>query len=297
MAGPPEALLLVNGRAGASNADTVDLVVATLSRSARVEVAAPDDPAEVDAALGRLEGRTLVVLGGDGSLHLIVERLWQRGELADVDLALVPLGTGNDFARTVGIPLDPVEAAGALGRSVRQPLDLLVDDAGGVVVNVIHAGVGADAATKAATLKGTLGMGAYVLGAIAAGVTASGWRVAIEVDGAPVDIPGDLILMVAVCNGRTIGGGTEICAAADPADGQLDVVVVAATDPTARAGFGADLRSGRHLDRDDVQHLRGTEMSVFGEPIGYNADGEIAEPAPARAFRVAPSAWRLRTPG
>jgi len=297
MPAPSNMLLLVNGQAGGSDADTVDLVAATLRRSGNVEVASTEDASDIDTAIDRLGRRTLVILGGDGSLHATVQRLWQRGELADADVGLVPLGTGNDFARSVGVPLDPAAAASALAGWVRRPLDLLVDETGGVVVNVVHAGAGADAAAKAASLKGALGMGAYLLGAIAAGVGASGWREAVEVDGAPVDVPGGLVLMIAVCNGRTIGGGTEICAPADPADGRLDVVVVTATDPAARLGFGAALRAGTHLERDDVQHLRGTEVSVVGEPIGYNADGEVSEPAPARAFRVVPGGWQLRLPG
>lgn len=291
-----DVLLLVNERAGGNDAAAAADVAAALASVATVEVLHAAAADELDAALDQAAGRTIAVLGGDGSLHVVVDRIRQRGELADTDLALLPCGTGNDFARTVGMALEPIDAATALAHSVRRPLDLLVDDRDCVVVNVVHAGVGADAAARAAGLKGTLGPAAYPLGAIAAAVNTEGWQVAVDIDGAAVDVPGGLVLMVAVCNGRSVGGGSEICPLADPADGLLDVILVTATDPTARLGFGNDLRRGVHLDRDDVLHRRGREVTVRGEPIGYNADGELGEPVAMRSFRIEPRAWSLRVP-
>ena len=64
--------------------------------------------------LHRAGCRSIVVAGGDGSLHAVVSALHRRHELAERTLGLIPLGTGNDFARALGIPLDPGEAAAAL---------------------------------------------------------------------------------------------------------------------------------------------------------------------------------------
>ena len=61
--------------------------------------------------LHRAGSRRIVVAGGDGSLHAVVAALHRRNDLADAVLGLIPLGTGNDFARCMGIPLDPEEAA------------------------------------------------------------------------------------------------------------------------------------------------------------------------------------------
>jgi diacylglycerol kinase family enzyme len=291
-----DVLIVANEKAGGSGEVEVARVAAEIGRGARVEVATTCDQAELDAALDALAGRTLAVVGGDGSLHTVVRRLWDRGELTATDLALVPLGTGNDFARTVGIPLDAAEAAAALAGYQPGRLDLVIDSDQGVVVNVAHAGVGADAAERASALKGRLGPAAYPIGAVAAAVGADGWAARLEVDGAPYDVDGGRVLMVAVCNGRTIGGGTVLCEHADPADGLLDVVVVTATDPGARLGFGNDLRKGTHLDRGDVCHVRGQQLSIVSEPIGYNADGELGDPVDSKTFRIEPGAWTLRRP-
>ena len=88
--------------------------------------------------------------GGDGSLHAVIAALHRRNELADAVVGLVPLGTGNDFARGVGIPLDPEEAARVVVAGNVRPVDLIVDCLGEVVVNNVHIGVGAPASHNAA---------------------------------------------------------------------------------------------------------------------------------------------------
>jgi diacylglycerol kinase family enzyme len=160
----------------------------------------------------------------------------------------------------------------------------------------VHAGLGADAASRAASLKPVLGAAAYPIGAVLAAATSDSWSVTVEVDGAVVH-DGAPVLMVAICNGRTIGGGTELCPVADPGDGLADVLVVTAVDVTARIAFGNDLRKGEHLARPDVSYARGRAVSVRGEPMDYNVDGEIVELVEASTYTVVPAAWTLRCPG
>jgi diacylglycerol kinase family enzyme len=267
-----------------------------LAAVAPVELVRTDGLDEVDDALRSLDGRRAVVAGGDGSLHVAVARLRALGLLADVPLALVPLGTGNDLARALGVPLDPAEAAALVLSTPPRPLDLLVDDAGGVVVNAAHVGVGADAAAAAQRVKHRLGPLAYPLGALAAGLRTTGWRLRVVVDGRVVADGHRRTLMVGIGNGRGIGGGTELLPTAEPDDGLLDVVVSYATRPWSRARYGAALAAGRHLADPDVRWARGRTVTVTGERVGVNADGELGDDVTLRRWTVEPGAWSLVRP-
>ena len=286
-------VLLVNRAAGSSEDAVVDQV-ALLLRTAghEVEVRACGQPDDVDDVVAAVGDRTLVVCGGDGSLHLAVGRLRAAGRL-DVPVGLVPLGTGNDFARAVGIPLeDPEGAVGHLLASATRPIDLLIGSDGRTCVNALHIGLGATAAARADAMKDNLDDLAYPLGAILAGLTEGGTPMRVEVDGEAVaDGP---TLLVAVCNGTGFGGGARIAPDADPADGLLDVVVVQATGPVARAAFGIALQRGTHLERDDVELVRGRRVIIDGDDLRDDVDGELGEPgAAAREWHVDPGAWRF----
>ena len=261
-----------------------------------MEVVSTATPEELDAALDGCGDRRLVVAGGDGSLHLAVTRLRARGELRDRPIALVPLGTGNDLARALGLPLDPAEAARLVVNGTPRPLDLLVDDVGGIVVNAAHVGIGADAAELAGALKPRLGAAAYPIGAVRAGFRTTGWRLKVEVDGRLVADDHRRTLMVGIGNGRGIGGGTPLLPHALVDDGLLDVMVSQATGPFARIRFGAALTSGEHLTDPQVRFARGRSVTVSGEPVGVNSDGETGVEVRRRTWTVSPGAWTLVRP-
>jgi YegS/Rv2252/BmrU family lipid kinase len=295
---PPQRLLVVaNAAAGGGDAESTDAAVQELRRAVPVDVAHTRDPTDLEEALDRRNGRDVVVAGGDGSLHLVVQALHRRRELGAPVLGLVPLGTGNDLARALGIPLGPAEAARVvLGGAVRA-LDLLVDDAGGVVVNAVHVGVGAEASRKAASWKARLGKAAYAAGSVVAGTRSAGWRLRVVVDGAVVADVDRRILMVGIGNGTSIGGGSPLTPDASPSDGLADVVVSEATGPLARLGYAVRLRTGRHVERADVGLARGEVVTVGGQAFPVNADGEVAGPVRRRTWAVHAGAWRLRVPG
>jgi diacylglycerol kinase family enzyme len=286
--------MVTNPSAGAADDANVAAALAVLrDGGADVRVAQCSGPAGLGAVLARRGGRTPVLVGGDGSLHLAVASLRDHGDLSPGEpLGLIPLGTGNDLARTVGVPLDPAAAARALLTARPRRLDLLVDDAGGVVVNAVHLGVGAEAAEQAGAWKDRLGAAAYTVGSAVAGVRVTGWSVRVTADGAVLH-DGEPVLMVGVANGRTIGGGAPLAPAALPDDGWLDVVVATSRGPLARLGFGVALREGEHVGREDVTTVRARSVTVEGEPIPVNADGELTGPVTARTWTVAPAAWSL----
>lgn len=290
----PSLVMLVNRSAGGADRDRIEVARSALASSRSVEVAETDEPGDVDEVVRALEGRTLVVCGGDGSLGVAVARLREARLLAEVTLGVVPLGTGNDLARALRIPDDPSAAAEVVLRGVAHPLDLLVDEAGETVINAAHAGIGVEAAQRSEPLKGLLGDLAYPAGAAAAGLTAGSRRLEVVCDGEEL-VSGE-VLMVAVANGPTIGGGRAVCPDARPDDGRLDVMVCAATGPLGRAALGRALLEGGHADREGVVLRRGRELSVRGEPVRWVADGELTGPTTSCSWRLDPAAWRLLAP-
>lgn len=289
-------LVVVNAAAGGAEREAVAAACAVLGAHGEVEIRETARREDCAAAVGALDGRTLVVAGGDGSVQLAVRELRRAGLLGTATVGIVPLGTGNDLARGIGLPLEPPDAAEVVVRGVTRSLDVLVDDGGGLVVNAVHAGLGAEAALQASTRKDGLGALAYPVGALVAAVREEGWRLDVTVDGEAVRSADEPVLMVGVSNAPSIGGGARLCPLAVPDDGLLDVVVVGAVGAGARAAFGVALQRGRHLDRDDVVHRRGRRVDLRGGPVRYNADGEVSEPVAARSYRVEPATWQVLAP-
>ncbi len=298
-------LVVVNHTAGTTDDDSVESALTVLRSSADVAVAATADPEALLRAVKGRGDRRLVVVGGDGSVHAAVTALDPLGGLdAGEPIGIIPRGTGNDLAQALGLPLDPVESAAVVLTGTPRRLDLLRDDAGGLVVNAVHLGAGARAGAEAARFKDRMGAAAYPLGAVIAGVTTAGWHLRVEVDRRVVEHEaagwspdGTMgVLMVAVCNGPTIGGATPLAPDAMVDDGLLDVVVSAATGPLARAAFAAALSNGRHVQRDDVLVVRGREVTVAGGPVDLVADGELEEGVGCRTWRAEHHAWSVLVP-
>ncbi|MGZ4437260.1 MAG: diacylglycerol/lipid kinase family protein [Nocardioides sp.] len=289
-------LLITNSEAGSNDDENLERALAVLRRCADVEVAATSNQGELDGVLHRRGGRRVVVAGGDGSLHAVIAALHRRNELADTVVGLVPLGTGNDFARGAGIPLDPEEAARLVVDGEVRPVDVLVDCLGEVVVNNVHLGVGAQASKNAVTWKKPLGRLGYVVGAAMAAVNPPFIRVRVEVDGVEVADFAHPVLMVAIGNGPNVGGGAAITPEADAEDGKADVMVSFAVGPWARVGYALRLRRGEHHHRDDVVYLRGSTVTVTGQGFYCSADGELYGPENNRTWRVEQGAFSMPLP-
>jgi diacylglycerol kinase (ATP) len=289
-------LLITNAEAGPSGDESIERALTVLRAVTDVEVCGTSNPGELDGVLHRRGGRRVVVAGGDGSLHSVVAALHRRNELADVVLGLLPLGTGNDFARGAEIPLEPEEAARVILEGQVRPVDLLVDEVGNIVVNNVHIGAGAQASRKAHKWKKRIGRVGYPIGALLAAVKPPFLRVRIEVDGEEVADLAHPILMAAIGNGPDIGGGAEITPEATPEDGRMDVMVSFAIGPLARFGYAFGIRRGEHHERGDVRYVRGSTVSVSGQGFYCSADGEVYGPERQRTWRVQRGAMRMTLP-
>jgi YegS/Rv2252/BmrU family lipid kinase len=295
--------LIANPRSGSARA--ADRVAEALrERGADVHRTAIDDltggePGVLDGARVAAGVRALraggepdrvVVAGGDGSVGLAA-RL--AGELG-VPLAVVPVGTANDFARAVGIPLD-VEAACALAAdpgAVRRPVELgAVGDR--PFVNAASAGLSVLAARAARPHKRRLGPLAYAVGALKAAATAAPLRCAVRVDGEERFAGPAWQVTVAVTG--AFGGGSEI-GGTRLDDGRLDVAVVPAGSRLRLARRAYGMRTGRLTAQEDVAHLRGARVELdVPDGTAFNVDGEICDCVPAR-FTARPGAFAVVVP-
>jgi YegS/Rv2252/BmrU family lipid kinase len=304
----PEPLLVItNSDAGTADDNVLESALAVLRGAASVEVARTSQPGDLDGALHRAGSRWVVVAGGDGSLHAVVSALHRRHELGvDRVLGLLPLGTGNDFARTLGIPLDPVEAAESLIRGTVRPMDLLVDEVGQVVVNQVHLGAGAEAGRKGAPWKerlGRIGVGpvnlgrlGYPIGALLSAVDPPVLRLRVEADGQVISDVDHPVLMVALGNGATVGGGLELTPEADPGDGRIDVMIARPKGTLSRLAYVARLGIGTHSTHRDVLTQHATTVTVSGTEFWCSADGELYGPERHRSWRLEPAAYSMIVP-
>lgn len=241
----------------------------------------------------------VVVVGGDGSVHEAVNGL---AESDAVELAVIPRGTGYDFARSLGIPRDVDAAIETALNGVVRELDLgLVSfrswagtDARAYFANVGSAGISGAIAKRANETSKTLGGKiSYYWSTLA---VYTGWQTGemrVSVDG---EIRGGRMIDLQVANGRYVAGGMMLCPDAEPDDGVFDVLVIG--DVTTRDLLFVLPKTyrGKHLPHPRLELLRGRVVTVDAdEPLPIELDGEQPGTTPAR-FEVVPRALRLRVP-
>ncbi len=298
--------MITNEGAGTADQESLQRALDVLDGQCSVEVVATSGPGELDSVLHRAGSRRIVVAGGDGSMHAVVAALHRRHDLEGSEVGLIPLGTGNDFARCMDIPLDPEEAARLLLHGEVRPVDVLVDERGGIVVNNVHVGASAQASRRGHRWKtrlGAIGVGkvnlgkvGYPIGALQSAFLPPQLRLRVEVDGEVVVDVDDPVLMVAVGNGTSVGGGAELTPEADPENGKVDVMISKSITLGAKLAYGVQVARRTHTQRDDVLYLRASEVTVSGEEFYCSADGEISGPERRRSWRVVPGAYSMVLP-
>jgi lipid kinase YegS len=223
--------------------------------------------------------QVVVAAGGDGTINEVVNGLVAAP--AEVALAVVPLGTGNDFARMLGLP-DDVEACLRVAvDGVAVPVDVAAVNRR-CFINVSTGGFGAEPVKLLnRDAKGRLGRMAYVLSGAQRLANLEAGDAVFRADG--VEIHRGSFFSFAVGNARWTGGGTLITPEADPGDGRLDVVIVTGESRLDFLALLPDLRAGTHLGDPDVLYVRARTFEVeSSEAIPVNADGEAVA---GRRFR------------
>ena len=233
--------------------------------------------------------RTLVAGGGDGTVREMAQALLASG--SDASMAVLPLGTANDFAHAADIPLAPFDALTLLSRD---PVPVDVGEMNGQpFLNMATGGFGAKVtAPTSEELKRVLGGSAYLLTGLSRfNELRAAWGRFVAPDFA---WEGEF-LALGIGNGRQSGGGQQLCPQASIDDGLLDICIVPA--PADAVGTLGTLLSGGLLGIDTVSvKARVPWLEVDGpDEIGINLDGEPYA-AKRMRFSVKRRALRLHLP-
>lgn len=247
----------------------------------------PDASAQVAAALQAPRVQALIAVGGDGMVHLAANAV-AGGPLA---LGIVAAGGGNDFARLLGLPLgDPHAAVRSLLSNQVRSVDC--GRAGGVwFAGVCSAGFDAAVNERANRMRVLPGRVKYDVAMLAELKDFRPIPMTIHVDSVPVQKD---VMLVAVGNGVSYGGGMRICPAARLDDGLLAVTVLETVSRRVLLRVFPSVYSGRHVEHPRVQVLEGRSVTLEGEAVAY-ADGERLGKLPLRCESV-PGALRVIAP-
>jgi len=279
------------GRLGREWSTTAERLVEWGLSAPVVFTEAPGHAAELAAAAIADGVRRVVVAGGDGTVCEAAEGLHRAG---GGELAILPLGTGNDAARTLGVPCDLEDAARTAVDGRLRSVDLMrIGDR--FVLNAIGVGLTGDINDRAVRIKWVRGFVVYLMAALSALFRYRMQKVRMVTEDRTYE---GTMLILAVHGGPTTGGGFALTPAAIPDDGLLDVCLVEEVGPLGRLARLAAAMRGRLGTMKGTHELEASWLELhFDEPLPAHLDGNsvVLEPPMAR-FEVVPGALTVVVP-
>lgn len=247
----------------------------------------------------------IVAVGGDGTLNEVVNGFFRNGAPIPTTskLAMLPLGTGGDFRRTLRIPLDTRAAMRVITGGLVRRLDAgcvtyQAHDGTTAVrhfINIADAGLGGDVVHRVNTGSKLLGGATFTLTSF---LTLLRWRnqpMTVVIDGHTHEL---VAQQVVIANCQYFGGGMRMAPSASPTDGVFDVILVRDAGKLETIRGMRDVRSGKHLDQRNpkIQLLYGKRISVTSpNQVRIDLDGEDPGLLPA-LFEIQPGAIEFITP-
>ena len=222
----------------------------------------------------------LVVVGGDGIVHLGLQAVADTQTV----LGVIPVGTGNDFARGLDwIPDDPLDAVAV---ALHDPTSLDALRCGDHwTASVATAGFSGDVNERANGLSRPKGPSRYTVATVLELPRLEARSVHLDIDGESIDHDA---VMLAVANTAWFGGGMHIAPDADPTDGHLDITVVADVGRVELLRFFNRVFKGTHMSHPKVHGYRGRSVRITtDDPLVLWGDGEYVGPTPCTIESVA----------
>jgi diacylglycerol kinase (ATP) len=283
------ALLLVNGKARSGGAP-LDAIRGIL-REGGLDLIEPENNRDCHETITRHAASVdcVVLGGGDGTMNAAAPALVETG----LPFGILPLGTANDLARSLGLPLEPEAAARLIPTAPEKAIDLGWVN-GHYYFNVASIGFSADLAGElTADAKKKWGTVGYAIAAFRLLRRARPFTVTIEHDGTTEKVT---TIQASVGNGRHYGGGMTVQEDATVDDGKLDFYSLEVDHWWRLVALLPALRRGTHGQAEDVRAFETTELKLSTrKPRAVNTDGELTTWTPAH-FKVVPKAVRVLAP-
>lgn len=258
------------GKRGLKNLAVVERVFKDAGKDYLVHATATaGDGTEIARRLTLAGENKLVVIGGDGTLHEVLNGI---AEPSQCRLGLIPSGTGNDFATTLGIPLDAEKAARLVVEGKVKPVDYL--EVGGVrCMNVGGTGIDVDVLIRCQQGKFFKGKIKYMMSLLKSLSKFKGCKIEIEANG---EKKTHNALIAVACNGTRFGGGIRICPPAKVDDGKLDVLTVECLSKRQMIKAFMKLLRGKITTYPLTEHFLADRVRIIPEtPQTVQLDGEL----------------------
>lgn len=246
------------------------------------ETTCAEDVGRISAEVIGSGADAVALVGGDGTIHLGAQVLAKSG----MPFGVIPAGTGNDFARGIGLPLkDPIAAADLIVAGNIRTVDLAVakDE---FITTVVAGGFDSLVNKRANAMTWPKGNSRYTVATLAELRTFKPLQYVVTVDGEVIETAA---MLVAVGTGPTYGGGLQICAGAVIDDGLLDITIIQPVSRLTLLQLFPKLSKGTHVGHPMVRALRGRSVRIESPGITAYADGEPLGPLPVD-ITIAPGA-------
>lgn len=242
------------------------------------ETSAPGHAIELARRAAEDGARTVLAVGGDGTVHEVANGILLSGMAGGqtAAMAVIPAGSGNDFVKQLGIPSDPAAAARLVSTGTRRRVDVgRVGD--GFFVNGVGIGFDAMVAREARRIRWLRGTPLYALALLRILRAFRPPHLRVEIDG--TEVRDGRMTLVTVANGPCCGGGFWLCPTATLDDGRFDVLLAERTSRRGILGMLAAAMKGSHLGRPGIELRHASRVRVTGpEDLAIHADGEILSP-------------------
>lgn len=237
----------------------------------------------------------VVAAGGDGTVNAVVNALMHLEAAQRPAMGIIPLGTANDFAWTLGLSDDPQQAWELVQTGVTRTIDVIEMTTASRRVYLVNVAAGGNSVkvTESITdeLKQQWGPLVYARGAIAAISQLESFKASIELD--DEKLMEQAVWAVLVANGKTNAGRLLVAPDASPYDGLLDLVIIEEGNLLDLADVGANLVLGNYLEHPLVHLVKSKSLTIRSDPpMKFTVDGEVVDEEPV-GFRVIEGAIRM----